>query len=253
MLRRNKAAAKALAVIFWLIVWQAAAVITGRSIILPSPIETAARLAELITDEDFFRIILNSTLQIALGFMLGMVSGIVLAAFSERYEYVKVMLSPLITAVKSVPVASFIILALFWLKSSSLSLLISFLIVLPVIYESVCKGISSADKKLLEAAKVYGFSAAKKIRYIYIPAAMPSFMGALSAASGLAFKSGTAAEVIGRADYTLGEMLYASKIYLETADLFAWTIVIIILSRLFETAAVKITCILFRGSQKVNQ
>ena len=50
----------------------------------------------------------------------------------------------------------------------------------------------------------------------------------------MGFKSGIAAEVIGVPDGSIGEGLYLAKIYLSTAELFAWTFMIIVVSTLFE-------------------
>ena len=52
----------------------------------------------------------------------------------------------------------------------------------------------------------------------------------------MAFKSGIAAEVIGRPLQSIGNGLYLSKISLATADLFAWTFCAVILAYLFEKA-----------------
>ncbi len=220
--------------LFWLAVWQLAAMIINKRIILVTPVDAARRLCSLAVTADFWRTAFNSFLNIGGGFTAGLISGIALGALSERFGAAKAIISPAMTAVKSVPVASIIILALFWMKSTHLSVFVSFLMVLPVIYGSVCQGISSADKKLREAADIFKIRGFSRIRFLYLPAVMPFLPAACKTAAGLAFKSGTAAEVIGQPDFTLGDMLFRAKIYLETADLFAWTAVIIILGKLFE-------------------
>ena len=40
--------------------------------------------------------------------------------------------------------------------------------------------------------------------------------------------------MIGLPEHSIGEHLYMAKIYLETANLFAWTLVIILVSAVFE-------------------
>lgn len=247
----KKAAKKAAGVLFWLILWQAAAMIIDKSIILVTPVKAFSRLAELIFEADFIRIVLNSFLRIMGGLTAGIALGILLAALAERLPMLDTLISPLMTVVKAVPVASFIILALFWINSSQLSAFICFLIVLPIIYNSVCEGISTADPKLIEAAKIYDFSLLKRIRFAYLPAIMPHLLGGVSTAAGLAFKSGAAAEVIGRPDLTLGDMLYKAKIYLETADLFAWTAVIIILSKLAEVLLLQLLRLAYRKTGRI--
>ena len=61
----------------------------------------------------------------------------VLAVAAGRWAWVEALLAPVMQLVKATPVASFIILALVWVSGSSLSVLISFLMVLPVLYGAV--------------------------------------------------------------------------------------------------------------------
>ena len=136
--------------------------------------------------------------------------------------------------IKSVPVASFIILCLIWLSSGSLSVFISFLMVLPIVYTNMLQGIQSTDSKLLDMAHVFRMSWFRKLRYIYIPHLKPYLMSACSVSIGLAWKAGIAAEVIGIPDGSIGEKLYEAKVYLDSADLFAWTFVIVFVSVIFE-------------------
>lgn len=153
---------------------------------------------------------------------------------SAKFKYVEQFLAPFMLTVKAVPVASFVILILIWVSSKNLSIIISFLIVLPVIYTNIKDGISSCDKQLLEMAQVFRISPMRKIRYIYISQIMPFFRAACSISLGLCWKSGVAAEVIGIPKNSIGENLYNAKIYLDTPDLFAWTVVIILISLIFE-------------------
>ena len=132
--------------------------------------------------------------------------------------------------IKSTPVASFIILALVWLTGQWVPVFISFLMVLPVVYSNVFQGLREVDPKLLEMAKVYGMNRQKRVMKIYIPSVLPYMMAACRTALGLSWKAGVAAEVIGVTKNSIGRQLYYSKIYLETADLFAWTAVVIIMS-----------------------
>ena len=53
-----------------------------------------------------------------------------------------------------------------------------------------------------------------------MPQVLPYFRSAVSAALGLCWKAGTAAEVIGLSGGTIGERLYTAKVYFQTPDLF---------------------------------
>ena len=231
--KKNRAGLLA-AVVFWLAVWQAAAMLIGQEVFLVSPLQAAAVLVQLLPQADFWQRVLFSTGRILLGFVLGALVSVLLAVAAERSTWVETLLAPVMQLVKATPVASFIILALVWVSGSSLSVLISFLMVLPVLYGAVCTGIESADGQLLEMARVFRLSPGRRLRAIWLPAVLPAFRQGCSVALGICWKSGVAAEVIGLPDGSIGDALYRAKITLSTGELFAWTFVIILLSAGFE-------------------
>lgn len=219
---------------FWLGVWQLVFVLTGSSFLLPSPAQTLSALWTLLGQSDFWARIFNTFWRIAAGFLSAAAVGVLFAALSASFSLLHTLIAPLAQTVKATPVVSFIIVALIWIKSANLSIFISFLMVFPIIYINTLSGIESADKQLLEAARVFGTKQRFKMRYIYLPAALPQFAAGASAALGLCWKSGVAAEVIGLPAGTIGEQLYEAKLYLNTPELFAYTVVIIIISVAFE-------------------
>lgn len=94
--------------------------------------------------------------------------------------------------IKAVPVASFIILALVWLDSRSLSFFISALMVFPPVYLNVLEGLCRTDRQLLEMARVFRVPLSRRLRYIALPPGAPYFRTALSLALGLCWKAGAA-------------------------------------------------------------
>lgn len=232
--KRNRQEVKIWAVFVWLIVWEAAARFIGQEILLVSPVTVLCRFLELAVTREFWYSVSFSFSRIIGGFFLALFSGILLAGVSSVSRLVKELLAPLITVIKATPVASFIILVLIWVSSRNLSVIISFLMVLPVIYTNILQGIESTNRQLLEMAKVFRVPVCRRIRFIYISEIMPFFKTACSIALGLCWKAGVAAEVIGIPEGSIGEKLYEAKIYLQTPDLFAWTLTIICLSAFFE-------------------
>lgn len=226
--------ARWLAVGLALLVWQGAAVLVDNHLLLASPVQMLARLWELGQTAAFYRALGRSFGHIVLGFLSALLSAAGLAAFAARFAWAAVLLRPYITVMKAVPVASFIILALVWLENEWLSFFISFLMVFPVIYTNVLQGLQGADKKLLEMAALYRVPWHRRLRGILLPALRPFLTAACSVALGVCWKSGVAAEVIGVVHESVGGRLYDAKIYLEIADLFAWTVVIVAVSAAFE-------------------
>lgn len=227
------------AVLFWLLVWQGASMALAAAyprgyLLLASPLSALVRLGELACTAAFWRAVGNSALHIFGGFLLSCVLAVLFAALSARFRAARELLSPLVAAVKAVPVVSFIILALVWLDGRDLSLFISALMVFPPVYLNVLAGIDSADRQLLEMAAVFRVPFRRQLRGIWLPQVLPYFRAACSLALGLCWKAGAAAEVIGLPSGTIGERLYTAKVYFQTPDLFAWTAVIVAVSVVFE-------------------
>lgn len=242
---------RAAAFILAIAVWQAAAVALDRKILLASPADTAIRLFALIGQADFLHILWFSFCRIAGGFFIGFTAGSILAVISGRFRIAEILLWPYMITIKSIPVASFIVIALIWLSSRRLSVFISFLMVLPVVYTNVLEGIKSTDPKLSEMAEVFRVPWRRRFLYIWMPQLKPYINSACRLSLGLAWKAGIAAEIIGIPDGSIGEMLYEAKVYYITSDLFAWTIVIVAASIIFEKAVLFAVNLVFKRIEKL--
>lgn len=225
-----------LVTLFWLGVWQAVAMLVGKPVLFASPLDTAKALAALVPTGDYWASVLGSLGRIALGFFLALALGLLIGVAAFRLSLLRTLLSPLLTTVKTVPVASFIILILVWFGSDSLAVIVALLIVFPQIYFATISGLESASRELLELSEVFRVSRWRTAWQVYRPALWPYLMGACASALGMSWKAGIAAEVIGTPEHSIGEQMYLSKIYMDTAELFAWTLTVILLSAVFEKA-----------------
>ena len=230
----KKIAGRAAAVIAWILIWQVTALIVHNQILLAGPLDTVKALRYLAKTPDFWQSVVSTTLRILIGFALGSALGIALACLAYKDRRIEIFLQPMVAALKSVPVASFVILLLIWLGPGNISTIICAMVVFPILYLNSLEGLAGTDKKMLEMAKVFRMPTERKLFYIYLPQLVPFFKGAFKLAIGMSFKSGIAAEVIGQPLHTIGNGLYLSKIYLETGELFAWTIVVVLIAFICE-------------------
>lgn len=222
--------------LLWLAIWQLSAAAVGQELLIPYPKAALFAFFQLAKTADFWIAVLFSMLRIIVGYLLGVTVGVIGAVLSSRFSVFKAVFSPVLHLVRAVPVASFIILAFVWIKSAYISVFISFLMVLPMIWSSVESGIENIDRQYLEMAEIYRISPLKILIKIKIPFIMPSFIAAAISALGFAWKSGVAAEVICRPASSLGRLLQDAKLYLETPRVFALTAVVAVLSLLLEIA-----------------
>lgn len=227
---------KLFAVSFWFLIWEGFSRLLASNILLPSPYSVLQSLCKLIVTALFWETILFSSLRIIAGFLLALFVGTLLAVFSFLNRFIKELIMPLMKTIQAMPVASFIIMALVWIQSKNLSVLTSFLMVMPLIYSNILQGLLSTDQKLLQMAKVFRLKHSMQIRAIYIPSVIPYFISAISVGMGFCWKAGIAAEVIGKPAGSIGKQLYESELNLMMEQLFAWTIVIILISIIFEKA-----------------
>ncbi len=222
--------------IFWLLVWYAAAKVTNLNVLLPTPSETFKKLLELMQTGEYWLYTARSLLRVFTGLISAIAAGAIFGAICAKFRPLDALLSPLVTVLKCTPVSSFIIIALVWLGRDILPSVISFIMVFPVVYGNIKTGISEIDPKHLSLAKVFMLSPVLVLTKIIIPSVMPYFVSAIQTSLGLAWKAGIAAEVLcARPNDSIGGELNQSRIFLETSEMFAWTITIIILSIIIET------------------
>jgi NitT/TauT family transport system permease protein len=225
----------ALVAAFWIAVWYFISLYVNREILVPSPEKTLETFLALAATEKFRTAIVKSLLRILIGFLLALVFGSLGAVLSYRFKFFEELFAPLLNIVRAVPVASFIILALVWIKTNTLPIFISFFMVLPIIWDNMLHGMRGVNKAALEAAAVDGAGKWRQMFYIIFPNLTPTFLSSAVTGLGFAWKAGIAAEVICRPPESLGNMLASAKNYLESAEVFAITATVIVLSLIFET------------------
>ena len=216
--------------LFWVTAWHLISGAVGEEILLPSPARVLQTLWALWGSATFWRSVVLSLLRIIGGFIAAVVGGTLLAVLTTHCRPLHVLLSPILHIVRAAPVASFIILAYVWLHVQILPAFIAFLMVVPLVWE----GIRNTDKKLLETARVFRLGRWKTLTLIHLPSVRPYFTAACTSGLGFAWKSGIAAEVICTPANSIGKQLYSAKAYLETPEVFAWTVTVVLLSVLLE-------------------
>lgn len=224
--------------LLWLGIWQIVSMMIGKVLLFPSPIAVAVRLFELMLTSDFYLTVGLSLFRILVGMLIGTFLGALGGLLTAFSRIARDIFAPLLAVVKSTPVASFIILMVLWISRDVTPLIIALMMVTPVVWTNVETGILNTDKSLLEMARAYKMPRTATVRNIYLPSISPYFLASLKASLGMAWKAGIAAEVLLQPIISIGKMISDSKILLETTDLFAWTVVVVILSVIIEKAMV---------------
>lgn len=226
--------------VFWLAVWWVASLAVGKELLLPGPPAVAQKLAALAGTAAFWTALLKSILRVLTGILTAAILGVLAGLLTHKSILARELLSPVMTLLKSTPVASFIILALVWLGRSIVPVFIAGLMVLPVVWANTAAGLDGIDPQLLEVAKVFSLPRRRVLRRIVWPSLLPYLRSAMCSALGLGWKAGIAAEVLTVPPRSIGKNIYEAKLYLETTELFAWTAAVVLLSFLIERVLLRL-------------
>lgn len=226
----------ALVAAFYLALWQVASLWIGQSVILPRPAAVLRVLIEQAALPAFWQTVGMSLARVLSGYAAGVLLGALLGGLCHLSGVLRALVRPLMGVVRATPVASFIIITLYFLRVGRVPAFISFLMVAPVVFTGVLGGLGQTDAKLLEMADVFRIPGPRRALRIYLPAALPHAVTAAITSLGLAWKAGIAAEVLGSPALSIGGALREGKVSLDSASMIAWTLVVILLSLALEAA-----------------
>ena len=228
---KSKAAKRALVslfvLVFWVAVWWIVSLIVKDSYLLPSPKDTVLAFVGLFQKKAFYKVVFYSFLRVLLGLLSGIVIGTLLAFLCHRFSFLRSLVTPVISIIKAMPVATFILLLWITMRGSALTIFIGFIMVLPIIFQNVIAGLDSIDKDLIEVTEVFGFGFLKKMKLLVFPSLRSYLFPAIITSVGLAFKSQIAAEIIAYTNNSIGQFIYDANYGLKTDEVFAWAIVIV--------------------------
>jgi NitT/TauT family transport system permease protein len=223
-----------LSLLTFLLLWALASARIGKEIILPNPLVTMAQLWHLLTSGQFW-VHLGATLgRGLLGFSLAFLTGLVCGLLSGRCPTFRTFFHLWLTVIRSTPSMALILLALIWFKANTVTLFVTFLVVFPLITQNAMEGLAQIDPELQEMAQLYQVSLHRRIRRLYLPAIMPYLATGTAAGLGITWKVMIAAEVLAYPRLGIGTRMDTARTYLETAEVFAWTLVIIAISLFFD-------------------
>ncbi len=221
-------------ILFWILVWEILSLIINQEIYLPSPHATFIALLNLLSEKETYITLLYSSYRTLSGFLISSILGIIFGYICGVNKSIYYLFNPLVSIIRTVPVMSIIIIAIMWFKDTNVPIFVSFLMCFPIIWTNTVSGIKSTDIKLLQLCRVYNIKRSRIVKSVYFYSALPYIKAGMISALGISWKVTSAAEVLSLPKYSIGRYLYDSKVYLEIPDLFAWTIMIVLLSILFE-------------------
>lgn len=223
-----------LGIVLLLIIWQVIAIYINNDIYLPKLQEVIKSLKEIVTKKDFLLIVASSFYRTVISFVIALLAAIIIGVLSSMYPFINNLLKPLNSIGKTIPTLVLVVLALIWFDKDNAPFIVGIAIVFPILYEGIVNTLTKNDKKLDEMMKIYEIPKVYKIRKVYIPNIIFYILKILVPTISLAFKVVIAGEVHGQPKYGIGSAVQLEKVNFNTPGIFAWIVIIAIISILFE-------------------
>ena len=225
---------KILIALIWIAVWQAAAMVVGNTLLLPSPVDTIRALLGMLQDGTFYVDALSTTARCIVAMLLALALGFILSVEAYRHRTIRDILSLPVSLFKTIPIMAVAIYMILLLSPGHVPVLVCWIMCFPIVYTNLLTGLDSMDKSFLEMSQVFRISNRRKLRLIYMPSLYPYFSSAMSLIAGMSWKAIVTAEVLSIPQFSLGYELMNSKYYLNTDKLFAYVVAIVGISVAFE-------------------
>ncbi|MDO4835609.1 MAG: ABC transporter permease subunit [Clostridia bacterium] len=220
----------------YILIWQLLSMLVGsRLLLLPSPLDTLRSMGEIVSSKSGWQSIGMTVVRILSGFLLGCAVGIGFAVLTSHSRVFDWLLRPLRSLIKTTPITSFALILLVSVISGTVPVIVAMIVVIPMIWQTTEEAIKNRDVHLSEMAKIY-LSPWKKLRYVTLPQVLPQFFASASTALGFAWKAVITAEILALPKLGIGRQMQFHKIHVEIPELFAWTLLVILLSVILENA-----------------
>lgn len=233
-MKKKKALPFFTAVIFICIIWEIIAHIVSKPDIFPSIFYLLQNTFSLFTQKDFYLALLSTLVRGLTGFSISLFSAFLLAILANKYSFWQAFLQPFLVIIRSVPVISFVLLAILWLNSEQLAVFIALVTMFPILFQNIETAFSQINNKWIEMAKVYGKSARERFFTIYLPASKQQIYAGISTAMGFGWRAIIIGEALAQPLRGIGTGMKQAQSYINVPMLMAWTIVAIIVSYLFD-------------------
>ncbi len=221
-------------VLVLLLIWKLGSLWASSDLILPSPEKTLSTTLEILVQKGFLAAVGSTVARGLVGFILSLFLAAGLGTWAGVSPAVEAALKPVLIAVRSTPVISFILLALIWFRVEQVPVFIAFLTMFPIVCTNIIEGIRSIDRELVEMARFYRVPARRILLEVYLPGIAPFLTSGISTAIGFGWRAVIIGEVLSQPRFGIGSLMQRAQTYLLVSELIAWTVIAILISALFE-------------------
>ena len=213
-----------------IIFWWITAISVGNNVLIPTPLEVIQSLINILSKGSSYYAIFKTLIRVIQGYFISLIISLIISILADRFNTIRMLFEPIQILTKAIPNISYIIITLIWLGSEGSVWVICLLVLFPVLFNNFMFTLDSEDKDLKDIEKIYPETFINTTRLRTLPLLYETVLTSSKTALGLGLKIGVMAEILGQVKVGIGKQLYYARLYLDTSELFAWTIIIIIVS-----------------------
>lgn len=219
----NETMKKAAIWLSYALMWELAARLVNRAIVLPSFSGVVLIMGQQAVSSSLW-IALGHTLgRVLLGSLIALGAALFLSVLAERVVALKPWLHPLILVTKTIPNITYILLVLIWFSRETTVTVITLLILFPVLYSHLSTAIDTVMPAYVDLSKLYPERFIHRVRTVILPLIAPHIQEGIKTAIALGFKVGVMAELLGQVQPGLGYLMHLARQDVDTPALFAYT------------------------------
>ena len=223
-----------LAVIVFLVIWEFAALLVGNSFILPDILTTIASLIGLLSESGLYVALIYSLVRTILVVALCFILSLALATLAFKHPFFADFLAPLISILKTIPTVSVLVMLLLMVGRSGSIMWACLFVILPVMYQEILHGYASINEDIMRITATFSEDFLIKWWRVYLPSIKSHIINAIKMTLSLGFKVTVMAELLVQIGEGLGHELYFYRINLMTAEVFALTLIMVLVSFIFD-------------------
>jgi NitT/TauT family transport system permease protein len=214
--------------------WQLIAIEVNDDIYIPRIEQVVEATKEIVNNKNFWLIVSSSFYRTVFSYVAALLLSMLLGVLSIVYPFFKYLMEPINSFGKTIPTMVLVVLSLVWFDKEKTPYVVGFAIILPILYEGIRNNLMQIDKKIIDMTKIYEVSLIDKIRKIYFPVMKFYFMSIFVSTFSLTFKVVIAGEVHGQPKFGIGSQIQLEKVNFNTPGIFAWIVIIVIISLVLE-------------------
>jgi NitT/TauT family transport system permease protein len=207
--------------------------------ILPGPPRVYEAFKLILGNGDLWRNLGITLERVGIGFVLATIVSVPLGIMFGAIRKLGEFFEPVLPVLNTVSSAIWAIFAIIWFGvSESTIIFVVFMTAMPLIITNVWQGTRSVSADFIELAHTLRMPAWKVMTKIYLPTIMPYFFSGARLAFGFGWRVSLVAETLG-ASSGIGYRLRQAADLVQTDQVFAWTITMIVMMAALEMGALK--------------